>query len=323
MRRASKRKAALVTGGAGFIGSHAAKRLIERGWRVVIVDNLNRYYDPALKRARLKKFLAGLPFTFYKVDIADFDALKRVFRRHRFDAICHQAAQAGVRYSFEDPFSYIQSNIVGTHNLLELAKGFGVQRFIFASTSSVYGVAKQFPVNEAMDTSHPISLYAATKKAGEALVHAYHAAFGLRATCLRYFTVYGPWGRPDMALFEFTKNILAEKPIEVYNFGRMARDFTYIDDIVTGVVAAMEKSLPWAVINLGGGRPEPIGRLIELVEKRLGKRAKRRFLPMQAGDVQKSHADVRLARKLLGWRPRVTLDIGVNKFLDWYLQYYT
>jgi len=316
------RKSILITGGAGFIGSHIAKRLIERGWKGVIVDNLNRYYDPNLKRARLKKFLGGLPFVFYKIDIADFGALKRVFQKHKFDVICHQAAQAGVRYSLEDPFSYVRSNIVGTHNLLELAKDFKVKRFIFASTSSVYGIAKKFPVAETADSSHPISLYAATKKACEALIHSYHKAFGIRATCLRYFTVYGPWGRPDMALFKFTKNILEGRPIEVYNYGKMARDFTYIDDIVEGVISALDKNLPWAVINLGSGKPEKLGRLIELVERRLGKHAKKKLLPMQAGDVEKSHADISLAKNLLNWQPRVNLDKGVNRFLDWYLEYY-
>jgi UDP-glucuronate 4-epimerase len=186
----------------------------------------------------------------------------------------------------------------------------------------VYGRAKKFPVSEDADTSHPLSLYAATKKAGEVMAYTYHAAFGIRATCLRYFTVYGPWGRPDMALFKFTKNILSGKPIEVYNYGKMARDFTYIDDIVDGVVAALEKDLPWAVINLGCGRSEPLSRLIELVERRVGKRAKRKLLPMQPGDVAKSHADISLAKTLLNWQPHVTLDEGVNRFFDWYGEYY-
>ncbi len=317
-----RKKTILVTGGAGFIGSHIVRALVKLGYRVVIVDNLNRYYDPELKRARLNQFLGGISFKFYKVDISDFKSLKKVFIKNRFDAICHQAAQAGVRYSLENPFSYIESNIVGTHNLLELARKFRVNSFIFASSSSVYGNTEKFPTNEKMDSSHPISLYGATKKAGEVMIHSYHKAFGIHATCLRYFTVYGPWGRPDMALFKFTKNILEGKPIEVYNYGRMERDFTYIDDIVSGVISSIQKNLSWAIINLGRGKSESIERLIEILEDSLGKRAKKKLMPMQPGDVRKSYADIRAARKLLNWQPRVNLEQGVNKFLDWYLSYY-
>ena len=322
MLREMKTKTILVTGGAGFIGSHVAKKLIELGYNVVLVDNFNKYYDPKLKEDRIKYLLGKLKFKLYRADICNFKELKRIFEKNKIDLICHQAAQAGVRYSLENPFVYEEINLKGTLNLLELAKDFKVEGFIFASSSSVYGANEKIPFSEDDVTDSPVSLYGATKKATELLVYSYHHMYGIPATGLRYFTVYGPWGRPDMALFKFTKNILEDREIEVYGYGKMERDFTYIDDVVDGTIKAIEKNYSWEIFNLGYGKPQKLTYFIELIENYLGKKAKKKFLPMQLGDVRKTYADISKAKKLLNWRPKVPIEEGVGKFIDWYKEYY-
>lgn len=312
----------LVTGGAGFIGSHVSRRLIKLGHQVVIVDNFNPYYDPSLKEARINTLLKNLPFTLYRNDIQDMTAMRKIFETHKPDLICHQAAQAGVRYAEQDPFAYGQSNLMGTLTLLELARAFQVKGFVMASSSSVYGDAAHYPVKETDVTDQPISLYAATKRSCELLAYSYHHLYKLPITCLRYFTVYGSWGRPDMAIFSFTRAALEGTPIDVYGQGEMARDFTSIDDIVDGIVKALEKRLPWAVLNLGRGKPEPLMHMIEIIERATGKMIEKRFLDMQPGDVKQTWADANLAKGLLGWEPQTSLEQGVPAFVAWYKEYY-
>lgn len=312
----------LITGGAGFIGSHVAKRLIEQGREVVIVDNFNDYYDPSLKEARVGTLLKDLPFTLYRTDIQDVNAMRAIFEHHRPALICHQAAQAGVRYATQAPFAYGHSNLMGTLTLLELAREFGVEGIVMASSSSVYGEAARYPVKETDATDAPLSLYAATKKACELMAHSYHHLYNLPVTCLRYFTVYGPWGRPDMAFFSFTRKALAGEMVDIYGHGEMARDFTFIDDIVDGVVRALDKQLPWAVLNLGRGRAEPLMHMVELVEQASGREITKRFIDMQPGEVKQTWADISQARELLGWEPGVNLDEGIPRFVEWYRGYY-
>jgi UDP-glucuronate 4-epimerase len=312
----------LVTGGAGFIGAHVSKRLIELGHKVIIVDNINSYYDASLKEARLKTLLKDTPHTFYRADIQDTDAMREIFARHKPTLVCHQAAQAGVRYAIQDPFAYGNSNLLGTLTILQLAKEYNVKGIVLASSSSVYGEAKHYPVKETDTTDAPVSLYAATKKSCELIAYSYHHLNNLPITCLRYFTVYGPWGRPDMAFFSFTKAAFEGTPIDVYGNGEMARDFTYIDDIVEGITRALEVNLPWAIINLGRGKPEPLMHMIELIETATGKTLKKRFVGMQQDDVKQTWADVSLAKTLLGWEPKTTLDEGIPTFAEWYKNYY-
>ena len=312
----------LVTGGAGFIGSHTAKKLIELGYEVVIVDDFNGYYDPELKEARIKELLKDLEFKLYNTDICNFTGLKKIFKGHKIDIICHHAAQAGVRYSLQNPFAYEEINLKGTLNLLELAKEFSIEGFIFASSSSVYGANKKIPFSEDDITDFPVSLYGATKKATELLVYSYHAMYKIPATGLRYFTVYGPWGRPDMALFIFTKNILEGRSINVFGHGKMERDFTYIDDIVDGTVKAIEENYSWEIFNLGYGKARKLTYFIELIENYLGEEAKKGYLPMQKGDVRGTYADITEAKKFLGWEPKVSLEQGIKNFIDWYASYY-
>jgi UDP-glucuronate 4-epimerase len=315
-------KTVLITGGAGFIGAHIAKKLAEMGHKIVIVDNFNDYYDPALKEARVLHLLKDLPTTVYRINIKDYDALRTVFQHHQIDHIVHEAAQAGVRYSMQNPFLYSDANLVGPINLFELAKGFGVKGMTVASSSSVYGNARRFPVREEDTTDQPISLYGATKKSLEAIAHTYHHLYDIPITCLRYFTVYGPWGRPDMAPFKFTKQVMDGETIDVYGHGKMERDFTYIDDIVDGTIKAMEKNLPWEILNLGQGNPNTLMEFIELVEKHCGKQAQKNFLPMQSGDVTRTYADNSRAKQLLDWEPKVKLNEGIEQFVKWYRDYY-
>jgi len=301
----------LVTGAAGFIGFHLSRRLLERGESVVGIDNLNKYYDITLKKARLEILKSFENFVFYKEDIQHLKALKDIFSRHRIDIICNLAAQAGVRHSLKDPFSYQKSNLEGFLNLLEIAREYGVGNFVYASSSSVYGSNKKVPfsVDDRVDT--PISLYAATKKANELIAHAYSHLYQIPCTGLRYFTVYGPWGRPDMALFLFTDAILKGKPINVYNYGNMKRDFTYIDDIVEGTIAAIERPAPFEIFNLGNSNWEPLQKLIRIVEEELGQEAEKNMMPMQPGDVAETAADIQKSRELLGFDPQTRLDEGV------------
>ena len=314
----------LVTGSAGFIGFHTAARLLRDGQQVVGVDDLNKYYDPKLKKARNKILRRNKNYRFYKGDIADYKNLEKIFRREKIRKICHLAAQAGVRYSRENPFVYLRSNLHGFVNILELAHKYKVREIVYASSSSVYGDNKKIPFAETDNVDRPISLYAATKKSNELLAHVYHKLYGLHLVGLRFFTVYGPWGRPDMALFKFTQKILAGKPIEVYNRGQMARDFTYIADIVDGICSALKKTkkINFAVLNLGNQQPEKLTAYIKILEKHLGRKAKQKLLPLQPGDIPRTCADIRRARKLLGYRPRYQLDKGIENFVEWYKSYY-
>jgi UDP-glucuronate 4-epimerase len=312
----------LVTGGAGFIGSYTVKRLVEKGYHIVVVDNFNQYYDPQLKKDRIKSFLSNTDFKLYEADIGDASALKKIFQENSINIVVHQAAQAGVRYSLEAPHVYEHSNVKGTLNVLECAKDFKVEKIVFASSSSVYGERKVSPFKEGDITDSPISLYAATKKATEVICHSYHKLYNIKMTGLRYFTVYGPWGRPDMALFSFTKNILEGKPIDVYGEGKMERDFTYIDDIINGVEVAVEKDFAFEIFNLGRGNPAKLTDFIDIIENTLCKKAKRNLLPMQKGDVRKTYADIKKAEKMLNFKPQTSLERGVQNFIAWYKNYY-
>jgi len=311
-----------VTGAAGFIGFSLSKRLLEEGRRVVGIDNLNKYYDINLKKARLEILKSFDNFVFYEEDIQNLRALKDIFAQQRIDIICNLAAQAGVRYSLKDPFAYQKSNLEGFLNLLEIAREYGVDNFVYASSSSVYGSNKKVPFSVDDRVDNPISLYAATKKANELIAHAYSHLYQIPCTGLRYFTVYGPWGRPDMALFLFTDAILNNRPINVYNYGDMQRDFTYIDDIVEGTVAALERPVPYEVFNLGNSRSEPLLKLIRILEEELGQEAEKNMMPMQPGDVKTTSADIRKSRDLLGFDPKTPLDVGIKKFVAWYREFY-
>ena len=311
----------LVTGGAGFIGSHVSKRLLEDGHEVIIVDSFNQFYSPRLKEARINILLKDLTFELYRVDIADFDALEKVFSENKIEKIIHLAAQAGVRYSLEHPEAYGLSNLTGTLNLLRLTEKHGIKGFVFASSSSVYGLNTDFPLKETYRTDTPISLYAATKVAGEALVHVNSYLHGVKTTCLRFFNVYGPWMRPDSAMFIFTKKIRAGEPIDVYNFGKSKKDFTYIDDIVSGITTALGLGHDYEIINLGNSRPIGLESYIEQIEKAVGKKAEKKFLPIMPGDVPVSHADITKAQKLLNYNPKTKIEQGIPGFVSWYLQY--
>ena len=312
----------LVTGAAGFIGFHLARRLLERGDEVVGVDNLNAYYDPSLKKSRLEQ-LRKLPgFEFAQVDIADREAMEEVFGKGGFDAIVNLAAQAGVRYSIENPYAYVDANVVGFMNILEGARRHGTGHLVFASTSSVYGLNRELPFEERQNTDRPISLYAATKKANELMAHSYAHLFNIATTGLRFFTVYGPWGRPDMALFKFTKGILAGEPIPVFNEGRMVRDFTYVDDIVEGVVRVIDRPAPYRIFNIGNHQRVELMAYIRAIEKALGMKAKLNLLPMQAGDVAATEADTNALEAATGFRPQTLVEEGVKRFVEWYRAYY-
>ncbi|MGE5093931.1 MAG: NAD-dependent epimerase [Betaproteobacteria bacterium] len=330
----------LVTGAAGFIGFHVARRLLERGEHVVGLDNLNPYYDVALKEARLELLHVHRHFGFVKADLADESAMKEVFARGRFDAIINLAAQAGVRYSLENPRAYVDSNVTGFLNVLEGARHNGAGHLVFASTSSVYGLNSGMPFKENQNTDHPVSMYAATKKANEAMAHSYAHLFGIPCTGLRFFTVYGPWGRPDMALFKFTKGILAGEPIPVFNEGRMVRDFTYIDDIVEGVVRVMDRppmpdpdwdsatspsassSAPWRIFNIGNHQRVELMTYIRALEKALGLTAKLNLLPIQPGDVTATEADTAALTMLTGFAPATPVEEGIRRFVAWYREHY-
>lgn len=330
----------LVTGAAGFIGSHVSHLLLNRGDEVVGLDNLNDYYDPALKDARLARLIDRPGFRFVKLELADRDSMATLFAREKFQRVIHLAAQAGVRYSLENPHAYIDSNVTGTLNVLEGCRHNTVEHLVFASTSSVYGLNTNMPFTVHKGVDHPLSLYASTKKANELMAHNYAALFKLPCTGLRFFTVYGPWGRPDMALFLFTRNILAGKPIDVFNYGHHKRDFTFVDDIAEGVVRAMDRiaapnpdwsgdnpdpgtsSAPFRLYNIGNNSPVELSRYIEVLEDCLGRKAERNLLPLQAGDVPDTFADVEDLVRDVGYRPATPVEVGVRKFVDWYRDYY-
>lgn len=329
----------LVTGVAGFIGMHCALRLIERGDEVVGVDNLSPYYSVDLKRARLRQIPSGR-LSWHELDIADGTALGRLFEDTKPDAVLHLAAQAGVRYSLQNPGSYIQANLVGFANLLECCRRHKPGHLVFASSSSVYGSNTKLPYAETDNVDHPVSLYAATKKSNELMAHCYSHLYGIPTTGLRFFTVYGPWGRPDMALFLFTRRIFEGRPIPVFNEGRHSRDFTYIDDIVEGVVRTLDRvpapderwsgdnpdpaasRAPYRLYNIGSNNPVRLLEFIEILEKKLGRTAKKQFLPMQPGDVPATYADIRRLQEDVGFRPATPISVGVGRFVDWYRDYY-
>jgi UDP-glucuronate 4-epimerase len=306
----------LVTGGAGFIGSHLVERLLDRGHQVVVVDDFNNFYDPAVKRRNVEAFKKRAQVV--EADICSTERLREVFKGNQFDAIFHLAARAGVRPSLAQPQLYTQVNIVGTQNLLELAREFGVKKFVFASSSSVYGVNQKVPFSEDDPIFKPISPYAATKLAGEALCHVYHHLYGLDIVCLRFFTVYGPRQRPDLAIHKFTRAIARGEPIEVYGDGTTARDYTYIDDILQGVLACLDRDFGFEVINLGESRTVKLSELIRLIEKAVGKSANIRQLPLQPGDVPITYADITKAKRLLGYQPQVAIEDGIARFVEWF-----
>ena len=313
----------LLTGGAGFIGFHTTKALLERGNEVVVVDNFNDYYNPELKEDRVKQLKSGFEnITINRVDISNYKELEKIFQKEKIDKVCHLAAQAGVRYSLDEPFIYESTNVLGTLNLLELCRHYKVKDFIFASSSSVYGENKKIPYSEEDRVDNQVSLYAATKKTNEIMASTYHHLFGLNCAGLRFFTVYGPWGRPDMGVFIFLDNIYKGKEIDVFNNGEMARDFTYIDDIVSGIVAAIEKRFSYEIFNLARGQSLKLINYISAIEKCLDKKAKINMMPMQPGDVKDTWADTTKAKKLLGYEPKVSLEEGVAKFVNWYKEYY-
>ena len=332
-------KTILVTGAAGFIGHFVSERLLNLGYRVVGIDNLNDYYDPLLKEARVHRLTRldqGHQFELIKADLQDRNAIESVFSTHTLHGVIHLAAQAGVRYSLTNPQAYIDSNITGFLNVLECLRRQPVH-LVYASSSSVYGGNRQLPFSESHSVDRPVSLYAATKKANELMAHTYSHLFEIPATGLRFFTVYGPWGRPDMAAFKFVRAILANQPIDVYNHGQMQRDFTYVDDIVEGVLQAFlhppvrepsgeefafETFPAHRVLNIGNHHPEPLTAFIEAIEDALGMKARKNFLPMQPGDVPATYADTQALRDLTGFAPYTPLHVGVNSFISWYKRYY-
>ena len=330
----------LVTGAAGFIGYHVARKYLDEGRPVVGFDNVNSYYDVSLKEARLARLAASPAFTMVRADLADRAAINALFADHRFEIVVNLAAQAGVRYSLENPQSYIRSNIEGFVNILEACRDHGVGHLVYASSSSVYGSNTAMPFSVHQNADHPVSLYGATKKSNELLAHSYSHLFGLPSTGLRFFTVYGPWGRPDMAMFLFAKAILAGEPINVFNHGRMERDFTYIDDIVEGVRRLGDhppvpdpafssdrpdpgtSHAPWRVYNIGNNDPVPLLRVIELLEANLGRKAIKTMLPMQPGDVPSTFADIEDLAAAVRFRPVTPIEVGIERFVSWYREFY-
>jgi UDP-glucuronate 4-epimerase len=330
----------LVTGAAGFIGFHTSRLLLERGDEVVGLDNLNDYYDVSLKEARLALLKKFPNFRFVKQDFIERDAMRELFAREKFQRVIHLGAQAGVRYSIQNPLAYIDSNVLGFGNILEGCRHNSVEHLVYASTSSVYGANTKMPFSVHQNVDHPLSFYAATKKANELMAHTYAHLYGLPVTGLRFFTVYGTWGRPDMALFLFTKNILAGKPIDVFNYGNHRRDFTYVDDIAQGVVRTTDRvatsnpqwnsddpdpgtsKAPYRLYNIGNNKPVELMRYIECIEQCLGKKAQKNLLPLQQGDVPDTFADIEDLERDVGYRPATPVEVGVERFVRWYVDYY-
>ena len=330
----------LVTGAAGFIGYHLSERLLQEGHSVTGIDNLNSYYDVGLKKARLERLIPSKSFNFFEMDLSEMENLENIFKNARFDVVVNLAAQAGVRYSLENPHAYVNSNLVGFVNVLECCRHEAVKHLVFASSSSVYGANTKMPFSVHHNVDHPVSLYGATKKANELMAHTYSHLFGLPCTGLRFFTVYGPWGRPDMALFLFTRAILEEKPIQVFNYGKMQRDFTYIDDIIEGIVRTMGSQpepnptwsgdnpdpgtsyAPYKIYNIGNNNPVELTDFIATIEKALGHKAKKEFLDLQPGDVVATYADIDALIEDVGFRPYTSIDVGIERFIEWYKAYY-
>lgn len=334
-------KKILVTGAAGFIGYHLSGRLLEEGREVVGLDNMNDYYDPVLKEVRLSRLTPHVNFKSVHMDLSDRAAMEELFVAERFDGVINLAAQAGVRYSLINPNSYVDSNLVGFMNVLEGCRHNNVKHLVFASSSSVYGANTRMPFSVHDNVDHPVSIYAATKKANELMAHTYSHLYGLHCTGLRFFTVYGPWGRPDMALFLFTKAILEDRPIDVFNHGKMLRDFTYVDDIVEGVVRVLDRPaepnpgwtgdapdpsssyVPYKLYNIGNNQPVELLRFIEIIEECLGKKARKNLMPMQPGDVPATYANIDDLMRDVGFKPSTTLEEGIPRFIAWYKDYYT
>lgn len=330
----------LVTGSAGFIGSHVSLRLLDRGDEVVGIDDLNDYYEVSLKEARLARLLPDQNFTDIRLDIADQQGMEAVFAEHKPDRVVHLAAQAGVRYSIENPHAYVSANLVGHMNVLEGCRHHQVKHLVYASSSSVYGANEAMPFSVHDNIDHPLSLYAATKKSNELMSHTYSSLYDLPTTGLRFFTVYGPWGRPDMALFIFTRKILAGEPIDVFNYGKHRRDFTYVDDIVEGIIRTLDNiatpntdwsgqepdpgtsKAPYRIYNIGSNNPIELSRYIEILEYCLGKKAERNLLPLQPGDVPATYADVDALIEDVGYKPATTVEEGIKNFVAWYQDYY-
>ena len=345
----------LITGTAGFIGYHLAKKLLNKGYEVIGVDNINDYYDKSVKYGRLKdsgidkelieynKILISdkyLNYKFIKINLEDKDNLFKIFETEKIDAVCNLAAQAGVRYSIENPYAYIDSNINGFINILEACRNYGVKNLSYASSSSVYGLNESLPFSTDDNTNHPMSLYAATKKSNELMAHTYSHLYNIPTTGLRFFTVYGPWGRPDMALFKFAKNIIENKPIDVYNYGEMLRDFTYVDDIVEGISRVIDNpakpnkewnaknpdsstsTAPYKIYNIGNGSPVKLMDFIKAIENKLGKKAIINMMPLQDGDVPKTYANTTNLEKDLEYKPQTDIKIGIDNFIDWYLSFF-
>jgi len=317
----------LLTGAAGFIGMHTAKRLLARGDEVIGLDNLNDYYDVNLKKNRLLKLTESKNFRFVKIDLTDETNIKKLFEDEKFNAVVHLAAQAGVRYSLTHPQAYISSNVAGFCNILEACHCYPIEHLVYASSSSVYGGNTKLPFAEDDSVDHPVSLYAVTKKTNELMAHTYSHLYQLPTTGLRFFTVYGPWGRPDMALSLFTQAILNGEPIRVYNYGRMRRDFTYVDDIVEGVLRVLDRppsteSTPYKIFNIGNNKPVELLDFIACLEEALGKRASKEFLPLQDGDVPETYADTQALNQWVGYVPTTEITQGIGKYVDWYRSYY-
>ena len=311
----------LITGVVGFIGFHTAKALLDDGFEIYGIDNINDYYDISLKRKRLKILEKYSNFIFSKIDISNIKDLAKVFKIFSPNKVINLAAQAGVRYSIENPFAYVDSNLVGFVNIIELSKKYKVDGFIYASSSSVYGANDKIPFSVEDNVDKPISIYAASKRANELIAYSYSHLFKLNTTGLRFFTVYGPWGRPDMAMFIFAEKISRNKPIDVFNNGKMKRDFTYIDDIVSGIKSALNKNYECEIFNLGNSKSENLMDIISYIERNLNKKAKIQFSPIQPGDVKQTYADIEKTKNLLDYHPSINIDIGIKRFIDWYRKY--
>ena len=330
----------LLTGAAGFIGFHLSQKLLEQDYQIIGIDNLNDYYDPSLKKSRLEILGHYNNFNFHKVGLEDKEAVDNIFETYQPTHVINLAAQAGVRYSIENPYAYVDSNIIGFINVLEACRNYPVEHFLYASSSSVYGGNKVAPFSTNHNVDHPVSLYAATKKSNELMAHTYSHLYGIPTTGLRFFTVYGPYGRPDMAYFSFTKDILADKPIKVFNHGKMERDFTYIDDIVEGIVKLIDKVptankewdeskddlstsfAPYKIYNIGNNNPVQLMRFINALESAIGKKAEKIYIDMQPGDVLRTYADVSNLERDIGFKPSTSIESGLEKFVDWYKEYY-
>ena len=316
----------LITGSAGFIGYHLTKKILKKNIKVFGIDNINNYYDTNLKKNRIKDLKKSKKFFFYKIDLSEYKKLNNLVKRNKIKYIIHLAAQAGVRYSIKKPKTYFKSNMEGFFNILEVSKNNNIKHLIYASTSSVYGNTKKFPLSESDNTDHPLSFYAATKKSNEIMAHSYSYIYKLPCTGVRFFTVYGPFGRPDMALFKFTKNIIKNRSVELFNKGKHLRDFTYVDDIVEGVFSLIKKqskkSIPYEIFNIGNGNPKKLIDYLKYIEKNLNRSSSIKKLPLQIGDIIKTHSDIKKLKKFTGYNPKTNINIGVNKFIEWYKDYY-